>query len=99
MSGSNFGSAKCKNSDFAKSNLSGADFRGADLENVDFRGANLNGATLRGAKLLDVNFSGANLTGVSFDGDGDLSRTQFRNVKGLSEQAKEQIRSRGGNVR
>jgi uncharacterized protein YjbI with pentapeptide repeats len=68
------------------------------LENADFRGANLNGATLRGANLTDVNFNGANLTGVSFDGSGDLSRTQFKKVIGLSNEAKEQIRSRGGNV-
>ena len=80
------------------------DFGGMDLRQANFEGARLNHGILNGSDLTDANLSNTNLTDASLR-QANLTGTVFRNaivsganfsdVKGLSIEVKNYLKSKG----
>ena len=80
------------------------DFAGMDLRHTNFEGARLNHGILNGSDLTNANLSNTNLTDASFR-EANLTGAVFRNaivnganfsdVKGLSIEVKNYLKSKG----
>jgi uncharacterized protein YjbI with pentapeptide repeats len=110
LRGAHLDEATLKGSNFARANLGGISATDVNFTDCDMSGCDLEGTRLENSILNSVSFSGANLRKANFVGstlaeadftsaigvnDLDLSNTNIRGVKGLSEEEKARAFSHG----